>query len=139
MVDLQRRWGDYGIHTRDAVGSGVMYSAVDVVQAQRVRRFGKKTIAELMRPFDALVTLARADGAPAVEGLTFESNNKVPTFTNIWNGLGLPALCIPMGFTNDRLPLSLQIVGKPFDEPAVLRVGDAFQRRTDWHLQTPPL
>ncbi len=139
MVDLQMRWGDYGIHTRAGLGSGVMYSAVDVVQAQRVRRYGKKAIAELMRPFDVLVTLARTDGAPALDGLTFESNNKVPTFTNIWNGLGLPALCIPMGFTNDRLPLSLQIVGKPFDEPAVLRVGDAFQQRTDWHLQTPPL
>jgi aspartyl-tRNA(Asn)/glutamyl-tRNA(Gln) amidotransferase subunit A len=139
MVDLQARWGDYGVHTRAGLGSGVMYSAVDVVQAQRVRRYGQKMIAELMRPFDALVTLARADGAPALDSLTFESNNKVPTFTNIWNGLGLPAMCIPMGFTNDRLPLSLQIVGKPFDEPSVLRVGDAYQQRTDWHLQRPPL
>jgi aspartyl-tRNA(Asn)/glutamyl-tRNA(Gln) amidotransferase subunit A len=139
MVDLQARWDDYGIHTRDAVGSGVLYSAVDVVQAQRVRRYGQKVIAELMRPFDALVTLARADGAPTVEGLAFESNNKIPTFTNIWNGLGQPALCVPMGFTKDRLPLSLQIVGKPFDEPTVLRVGDVFQQQTDWHLQTPPL
>jgi aspartyl-tRNA(Asn)/glutamyl-tRNA(Gln) amidotransferase subunit A len=139
MVDLQARWGDYGVHTRDAVGTGVLLSAVDVVQAQRVRRFGQKAIAELMRPFDALVTLARVDGAPALDGLTFESNNKVPTFTNIWNGMGLPALCIPMGFTPDRLPLSLQIVGNPFDEPAILRVGDAYQQRTDWHLQTPPL
>jgi aspartyl-tRNA(Asn)/glutamyl-tRNA(Gln) amidotransferase subunit A len=139
MVDLQARWADYGVHTRAGLGSGVMYSAVDVVQAQRVRRYGKKMIGELMRPFDVIITLARADGAPALEGLTFESNSKVPTFTNIWNGLGLPALCIPMGFTNDRLPLSLQIVGKPFDEPSVLRVGDAYQQRTDWHMQRPPL
>ena len=44
-----------------------------------------------------------------------------------------------MGFTNDGLPLSLQIVGKPFDEATVLRVGDAFQQVTDWHRQLAPM
>ena len=53
--------------------------------------------------------------------------------------MGLPALCIPIGFTDDGLPLSLQIVGKPFDEATVLRVGDAFQQVTDWHLQVPAM
>jgi aspartyl-tRNA(Asn)/glutamyl-tRNA(Gln) amidotransferase subunit A len=37
------------------------------------------------------------------------------------------------------LPLSLQLVGKPFDEATVLRVGDAFQQVTDWHRQLAPL
>jgi len=36
----------------------------------------------------------------------------------------MAALCIPMGYTKDGLPLSVQIVGKPFDEGSVLRVGD---------------
>jgi aspartyl-tRNA(Asn)/glutamyl-tRNA(Gln) amidotransferase subunit A len=31
----------------------------------------------------------------------------------------------------------MQVVGRPFDEATVLRVGDAYQRRTDWHRQTP--
>lgn len=139
MLDLRTRWLDYGIHTRDAVAQGALYSASDVVQAQRVRQYGKKAIAELMRPFDVMVTLSRGSGAPAVEGLTMESYSRKPSFTPIWNCMGLPALCIPMGFTNDGLPLSLQIVGKPFDEATVLRVGDAFQQVTDWHLQVAPV
>jgi aspartyl-tRNA(Asn)/glutamyl-tRNA(Gln) amidotransferase subunit A len=139
MLDMRTRWQDYGIHTRDAVAQGALYSASDVVQAQRVRAYGKKAIGELMRPFDVLVTLSRGSGAPAVEGLTMESYAQKPSFTPIWNCLGLPALCIPIGFTNDGLPLSLQIVGKPFDEATVLRVGDAFQQATDWHRQLAPL
>jgi aspartyl-tRNA(Asn)/glutamyl-tRNA(Gln) amidotransferase subunit A len=139
MVDLRDRWTDYGVHTRAAIGQGVMYSASDVVQAQRVRQYGKAVIRELMRPFDVLVTLSTGIGAPPVDGLNAEFFTKWPSFTSIWNAMGLPALCIPMGFTNDGLPLSLQIVGKPFDEATVLRVGDAFQRLTDWHLQVPPL
>ena len=138
MVDLRSRWADYGVHTRAAVGGAVMFSAADVVQAQRVRQYGKKAIRELMRPFDVMVMLSRGTGAPTLDGLTFESYSKVPSFTSIWNSMGLPALCIPMGFTADGLPLSLQIVGKPFDEATVLRVGDAFQRLTDWHLLEAP-
>ena len=39
----------------------------------------------------------------------------------------------------DLLPLSMQIVGKPFDEATVLQVGDAFQQLTDWHLRVAPM
>lgn len=44
-----------------------------------------------------------------------------------------------MGFTGGGLPLSLQIAGRPFEESMALRVGDAYQRVTDWHLRVPPL
>jgi aspartyl-tRNA(Asn)/glutamyl-tRNA(Gln) amidotransferase subunit A len=44
-----------------------------------------------------------------------------------------------MGFTNDGMPLSLQIAGKPFDEATVFQVADAFQQATDHHLQVPSL
>ena len=44
---------------------------------------------------------------------------------------GLPALCIPCGFGPSGMPLSMQIVGRPFDEATVFKVGDAYQRMTD--------
>lgn len=44
-----------------------------------------------------------------------------------------------MGFTGGGLPLSLQIAGRPFEDSMALRVGDAYQRVTDWHLRGPPL
>jgi aspartyl-tRNA(Asn)/glutamyl-tRNA(Gln) amidotransferase subunit A len=45
---------------------------------------------------------------------------------------GVPGLALPCGFA-DNLPVGLQLIGKPFDEGTILRVGDAFQRATDWH------
>jgi len=59
--------------------------------------------------------------------------------TPFWNGVGLPALSVPMGFTEAGLPLGLQLAGPAFSEARLLRLGDAYQQRTDWHLRTPPL
>jgi aspartyl-tRNA(Asn)/glutamyl-tRNA(Gln) amidotransferase subunit A len=57
-------------------------------------------------------------------------------FTGVWNVTGYPALSVPVG-TTEGLPVGMQVVGRPFDEATVLRVGDAYQRRTDWHGHTP--
>jgi aspartyl-tRNA(Asn)/glutamyl-tRNA(Gln) amidotransferase subunit A len=43
-----------------------------------------------------------------------------------------------MGFSGG-LPLSLQVVGKPFDESTVFKAAEAYQTATDWHLHIPPL
>jgi aspartyl-tRNA(Asn)/glutamyl-tRNA(Gln) amidotransferase subunit A len=52
---------------------------------------------------------------------------------------GLPAASIPCGFAPNGLPIGLQIVGKPFDEETVLKVGYAFESATDYHLKRPRL
>jgi aspartyl-tRNA(Asn)/glutamyl-tRNA(Gln) amidotransferase subunit A len=51
---------------------------------------------------------------------------------------GVPGLVVPCGFS-DGLPVGLQLIGRPFDEATLLRVGDAYQRLTDWHTRRPPL
>jgi aspartyl-tRNA(Asn)/glutamyl-tRNA(Gln) amidotransferase subunit A len=55
------------------------------------------------------------------------------------NLAGQPALSLPCGFTDAGLPVGLQLIGKPLDESTLLRVGDAYQRRSDWHHASPPL
>jgi aspartyl-tRNA(Asn)/glutamyl-tRNA(Gln) amidotransferase subunit A len=45
---------------------------------------------------------------------------------------GLPALSVPCGFSADRLPVGLQLVGRAWDEATILRVGDAYERVTPW-------
>jgi len=59
--------------------------------------------------------------------------------TAIGNILNLCAVTVPCGFTAEGLPVGLMIYGKSFDEAMVLRIGNAFQRATDWHSQTPAL
>ena len=51
--------------------------------------------------------------------------------------LGVPALVIPCGFDSRGLPLSVQLVGRPFAEATLLAAGHAFQRETDWHQRIP--
>lgn len=54
------------------------------------------------------------------------------------NYLGLPALALPSGFDVRGLPMGHQIVGRPFDEGTLFRLGVAFQAVTDWHRRRPP-
>jgi aspartyl-tRNA(Asn)/glutamyl-tRNA(Gln) amidotransferase subunit A len=142
-VDMPSRWQDYGRNTRFSSAQGVLVDGADYVQAQRVRNYAVKAVLTMMQPFDALVVPTAGRVAPKLEGLTFEAQRLGATsqvsFTGAWNFLGFPALAIPMGFSEDGLPLSLQIVGKPFQEAMVFQVADAFQRLTDWHRRVPPI
>ena len=56
-----------------------------------------------------------------------------------FNLTGQPALSVPCGFTDDVLPLGLQVVGRPFAEDMVLRIGNAYEQATDWVAQIPPM
>ncbi len=62
-----------------------------------------------------------------------------PRNTLVFDLISLPAISVPCGFTKDGLPVGLQIVGKAFDEPGVLRIAHAYEQATDWHRQNPPL
>jgi aspartyl-tRNA(Asn)/glutamyl-tRNA(Gln) amidotransferase subunit A len=60
-------------------------------------------------------------------------------FTYPFNLTGLPAISVPCGFDRQNLPIGLQLAGKPFDEPTVLRVAHAYEQAHDWHTRMPPL
>ena len=51
----------------------------------------------------------------------------------------IPAMALPMGFTRNGLPLSLQVAAKPFDEETVFRVAHAYEKATAWHTRHPDL
>jgi aspartyl-tRNA(Asn)/glutamyl-tRNA(Gln) amidotransferase subunit A len=59
-------------------------------------------------------------------------------FTVSANLTGLPALSIPCGFTSGNLPVGLQLTGRMFGEPVLLRTGDAYERQSDWWKRRPP-
>jgi aspartyl-tRNA(Asn)/glutamyl-tRNA(Gln) amidotransferase subunit A len=52
---------------------------------------------------------------------------------------GVPAIAVPCGFTSSGLPLSFQVVGRPFDDATVLRVAQAYEQSTEWHRRRPPV
>jgi aspartyl-tRNA(Asn)/glutamyl-tRNA(Gln) amidotransferase subunit A len=59
--------------------------------------------------------------------------------THPFGAANIPTLALPMGYTGDGLPLSLQIAGRPFAESTVYRVGHAYERATPWHRRHPDL
>ena len=60
-------------------------------------------------------------------------------FTVSANLTGLPAISVPCGFSPDRLPIGLQLTGRPFDEAGLLGVAHAYEQATPWHREAPPL
>jgi len=59
--------------------------------------------------------------------------NALPALT------GMPALSVPCGFSEDGLPIGMQIIGRAFDETTVFRIGHGYQMLTDWHTREPEL
>jgi aspartyl-tRNA(Asn)/glutamyl-tRNA(Gln) amidotransferase subunit A len=60
-------------------------------------------------------------------------------FTVSANLAGLPGISVPCGFSTEGLPIGFQLMGRMFDEATLLRVADAYERRTEWHRTGPPL
>jgi aspartyl-tRNA(Asn)/glutamyl-tRNA(Gln) amidotransferase subunit A len=58
-------------------------------------------------------------------------------FTVSANLSGLPAISVPCGFSAANLPIGLQLTGRSFDEPTLLRIADAYERDTQWWKQEP--
>ncbi len=59
-------------------------------------------------------------------------------FTVSVNLAGLPGMSLPVGFTSGNLPVGMQLIGRPFDETTIMKVGYNYQLETDWHKRIPP-
>ncbi len=133
------RWEDYGRSLRAMVGRAALFTAADYIQAQRFRSWFARRAAEVMGTVDVLVTPTIFEPALASANVDITKRLMQPSYTGPFNLLGYPALAIPSGFSSNGLPLSTQIVGAPFAEALVLRVGHAYQQTTDYHLAVPPI
>ena len=137
--NLKSRPQDFGDMVRARFRVGGLLSASDYVQAQRVRQMIKRETAEVMRRVDVLVTPTMTQPAAKFEGYDATGTIKGPSFTAPFNITGLPAMSVPAGFTATGLPVGIQVVGKPFDEPTVLRVGHTYERHARWYERRPPI
>jgi aspartyl-tRNA(Asn)/glutamyl-tRNA(Gln) amidotransferase subunit A len=136
----------FGDETRLLLEAGEMMPATTYINAQRVRAAVTAAFKQVFRDVDVLVTPTQPSTALKIGqsvsriGQREESVFGVSArFCAPFNMSGLPAASIPCGFSPESMPIGLQIVGKPFDEATVLRVADAFERSTQWHLKHPSI
>lgn len=126
---------------------GLHISASEYLQAMRLRaRLTREFIAEVFEKVDVLVAPVIPEPAPAFEAVKAGSVDDVvrrmgrfSRLTRPFNGLGLPALSVPCGFSRDGRPLAFQVVGRPFDEATVLRLGHAYEQAAGWPARRPSL
>ena len=137
--NLRTRPQDFGEMARARFRMGGLFSANDYVQAQRCRQLVKREFAQVLRSVDALVTPTMTQPAAAFEGYDATSGIRGPSFTAPFNLTGLPEISVPCGFTSDGLPVGMQIVGKPFDEPMALRIAHTYEQYARWFERRPPV
>lgn len=136
----QARWHDWGRFTRAGMaGIGHFLTAADYVQSLRVRRYGQRVMRTLMGSVDILLTPTTKTPAGLLADVGYPQELGFAIFTGFFSFMGMPAMAIPMGFSSDGLPLSLQVAGRPWDEATVFRAADAYQRLTNWHVAVPPI
>ncbi len=110
------------------------------MRAQQVRTLIKRDFEQAFAQVDVLA-------APTSPTVAFKVGQKLDDPLAMYlsdvctlpiNLAGVPGLVVPCGFS-EGLPVGLQLIGRPFDEATLLRVGDAYQRVTDWHTRRPGL
>ena len=135
---LRARPQDFGADFRSRALPSVLFTAHDYVQAMREHRRMMMEMEPLYRRFDAFVTAGLGE-APKLADYRSVSFWQKPSLLTAWNVTGQPVLQLPNGFGRNGLPLGMQIVGRPFEEPTILRVGHAYEQATEWHRRRPGL
>jgi aspartyl-tRNA(Asn)/glutamyl-tRNA(Gln) amidotransferase subunit A len=136
--DLIARPGDFGADFRARVLPAVLFTANDYVQATREHRKMVAEMAPLYRQYDAFITAGQGE-APRLDAHRSLAFWQRPNLFTAANVTSQPALEICNGFGAHGLPLGMQVLGRPFDDATVLRVGHAYEQATDWHCQHPQL
>jgi aspartyl-tRNA(Asn)/glutamyl-tRNA(Gln) amidotransferase subunit A len=114
-------------------------SAVNYVETLKRVRECRRDIRRVFENVDVLVLPTKRDTAPTLAATVDESYKRPASNTSAFNRFGTPAISIPCGFSEDSLPIGLQIVGPAFGESRVLAVAHAYQQATDWHSRHPNL
>jgi aspartyl-tRNA(Asn)/glutamyl-tRNA(Gln) amidotransferase subunit A len=129
----------FGTSVRRRMLEGAFLSAVDYIGAQRARAVLNEHMGANFSRVDAFAVPGAPRPPEAFAGMDPNEQNLRPSFTNPFNLTGLPAICVPCGFTAGNLPSGLQIVAPPFEEATCFRVAHAYEQATEWHFQRPPL
>jgi aspartyl-tRNA(Asn)/glutamyl-tRNA(Gln) amidotransferase subunit A len=143
---VRTRAAELGDDVRPLLQAGLFLGASHYLAAQQARRLTIAAFRDLWRTFDVLVLPASPVVATPLEATTArlagEDRPLVRVFLDVtlpFNLTGQPALSVPCGFGHTGLPVGLQLVGRPFEEGLLLRIGAAYEAANRWHERVPPI
>jgi len=141
--DLDNPQAPYGPDTRLRLETGRAILAADYVRAQTGRQRFRRSLDEVFEQVDVLLTPTvqfvpppLAERSIRVNGTAVEYRKFLTRLTNPFNLSGHPALSVPYGLSMLGLPLSVQIVGRPFAEAVLLHLASVLEEERPF--QAPP-
>ncbi len=144
---MRERPEDYSLYVRTRIEPGFHVPATTYLEALNLRA---SYLEEFMQSVYSKVDIVHApvlgipvptiaETEPKAAGDVSSIVTRLTRNTRPTNYLGLPALSVPAGFTPNGLPIAFQLMGRPFSEALLFRVGDLYQHETDWHTRVPAL
>ena len=143
MYDRSREQG-FGpeVKRRIMLGTYVLsagYHDAYYVKAQRVRALIREDYTRAFADVDVIALPTAPEGAFPLGARVDDplAMYLSDIFTVGASLAGLPAISVPCGFTDEQLPVGLQLVGRPWDEATIIRTSDAYEKRTSWASRHP--
>jgi amidase len=149
------RKGEYGPNFRDFLEMGAAVSAADYAKAVHYRMDLSTKYRAVLSTVDAFAYPVGVGGVFSISketqyGSMVEFNAARDKFANSYNPplgpniytypadlSGTPTITLPVGFSSEGLPLSMQIAGQALSEPLLCRIGHAYEEATGWYKRHP--
>ena len=146
---LRDKPDDFHHNTRVAFSVGELIPSQVYYKAQKLRTLVRKQTLKALEKFDVLAMPVASEPAtimnlkPGIESKEAAVNALTEgSYRGLFSMVSGPAMSICCGFStegNNKLPLALQIAGRPYDESTLMNVAYAYEQNTAWHLERPPL
>lgn len=135
---LRGHGSDYHPATRRMLELGLLVPAVGYLKAQQARKLLRSAVKRAFEEgrLNAIVAPSVPTAAPLVSEVDLDAlvHQQCPA-----NLTGQPSVSVPCGFTEDDLPIGVQLIGRPFEEYEILHMAQAYEMAAGWHLRRAPI
>jgi aspartyl-tRNA(Asn)/glutamyl-tRNA(Gln) amidotransferase subunit A len=137
---LAERPEDFGHDVRTRLTRGAAITGPQYALARQAQRVWQRQMEDVLARYDIVLAPMCGGAAPLIaESDGVETTRALTRFSYPFNLARIPLISIPCGFTEERMPIGLQVAACHWNEALVLRVAWAYQHVTDWHLRRPAL
>jgi aspartyl-tRNA(Asn)/glutamyl-tRNA(Gln) amidotransferase subunit A len=132
---MKTRREEYGSDVLAMLEKGLEITAVEYIKAQTTRQILKSAFLKSMKGLDGLLVPTSGITAPLldqkmvdVNGRSLEVYQVLSRLTTVFDVTGLPVLNVPAGLVDGKLPVGVQLVGRPFDEGSILSMAYIYEK-----------